>query len=56
VRETVYALLKAVIRERHSAKNEDVITKLYDQVVVDSIEQWQWRKIIEKMYDEADFA
>jgi hypothetical protein len=55
VRETVYALLKAVIRERNASKSEDVIAKLYDSTVNDSIDSWQWRKIIEKMYDEEDY-
>jgi hypothetical protein len=28
---------------------------MQDQVVAEQIEKWQWRKIIEKMYDEEDF-
>jgi hypothetical protein len=55
VRETVYALLRAVIREKYPSKTEDTLAKMQEQVVADCIEKWQWRKIIEKMYDEGDF-
>ena len=55
VKETVYALLKAVLKERYSSKSEDYLLKLQEQITTDSIEKWQWKKIIEKMYDEEDF-
>lgn len=55
VKETVYALLKAVLKERYSSKSEDYLLKLQEQITSDSIEKWQWKKIIEKMYDEEDF-
>jgi hypothetical protein len=47
--------LKAVLRERYPTKNEEYLQKLHDGTVQDQIEKWQWRKIIEKMYDEDDF-
>lgn len=56
VRETVFALLKAVIREKYPTKSEETLTKMQEGVIGDSIERWQWRKIIEKMYDEEDFV
>jgi hypothetical protein len=55
VKETVFALLKAVLRERYPTKSEDHLQRMQDQVVAEQIEKWQWRKIIEKMYDEEDF-
>lgn len=55
VRETVVALLRAVIREKYPTKSEEVIQKLQETVIGDSIERWQWKKIIEKMYDEEDY-
>ena len=55
VKETVYALLKSVLKERYSSKSEDYLLKLQEQITADSIEKWQWKKIIEKMYDEEDF-
>ena len=55
VKETVFALLKAVLRERYPTKTEDHLQRMQDQVVADQVEKWQWRKIIEKMYDEEDF-
>jgi hypothetical protein len=47
--------LKAVLRERYPTKTEDHLQRMQDQVVADQVEKWQWRKIIEKMYDEEDF-
>ena len=55
VRETVFALLRAVIRERNPTKTEDALNKLQEQVIADQIDKWQWKKIIEKMYDEEDY-
>ena len=55
VKETVFALLKSVIRERYPTKSEDTIQRLHEQTVGDQVERWQWLKIIEKMYDEEDF-
>jgi len=55
VKETVFALLKAVLREKYPNKSEDHLQKLHDSIVADSVDKWQWRKIIEKMYDEEDF-
>ena len=51
VKETVFALLKAVIRERYPTKSEEHIGRLHEQIVHDQIERGFWRKIIEKMYD-----
>lgn len=35
VRETVFALLRAVIRERNPTKTEDALNKLQEQVIAD---------------------
>ena len=55
MKETVFALLKAVLREKFPNKSEDHMDKLHAAILSDSIDKWQWRKIIEKMYDEEDF-
>jgi Ca2+-binding EF-hand superfamily protein len=55
VKETVFALLKAVLREKYPNTSENHLQKLHDSIVADSVDKWQWRKIIEKMYDEEDF-
>jgi len=55
VRETVFALLRAVMRERYPSKSEEALNKMQEQVIVGSVERWQWKKIIEKMYDEEDY-
>ena len=48
-------MLRAVIREKYPTKSEEVIQKMQEAVIGDSIERWQWKKIIEKMYDEEDY-
>ncbi len=55
VKETVFALLRAVIKEKYPSKSEDSINKIHDSIVNDNIDKWVWKKIIEKMYDEEDF-
>lgn len=54
VKETVYALLKAVLKDRYPGKIEDQLIKMQEAVMAESIEKWQWKSIIEKMYDEED--
>jgi hypothetical protein len=54
VKETVYALLKAVLKDRYPGKTEDQLIKMQEAVMAESIEKWQWKSIIEKMYDEED--
>lgn len=57
VRETVVALLRALCREKYPTKSEDTIWQMVNAILTGKapIETWQWRKIIEKMYDEDDF-
>ena len=55
VRETVFALLRAVLREKYPTKSEETLQRMQEEVFLDSIEKWQWKKIIEKMYDEEDY-
>jgi hypothetical protein len=55
VKETVFALLRAVIKEKYPSKSEDSINKIHDTIINENIDKWLWKKIIEKMYDEEDF-
>jgi hypothetical protein len=43
------------LKEKHSFKNENDITKLHEGVINGQIEEWMWKKIIEKMYDPRDY-
>jgi hypothetical protein len=54
VRETIAALLKAIIREKFHHKSEKEVNKMTEQIRVGAIEQWIGRRIIEKMYDHDD--
>lgn len=44
-----------MLKEKHSFKNETDITKMQDLILTGTIDEWIWRKIIEKMYDPRDF-
>jgi hypothetical protein len=54
VKETVIALLKAIFREKYPLRAETLLNRQVEQVILNEIEPWQWKKIIEKMYDEND--
>ena len=55
VKETLVGLLRSLLRERFPLKSESEINKLMKEVQNGSMEEWQWRKIIEKMYDPNDY-
>ena len=57
VKETVIALLRALFREKYPQKSENTLISMVDNVLSGKgfIENWQWRRIIEKMYDEEDY-
>lgn len=55
VKDTLIGLLKALLRERFPLKSESEINKMMKAVEKGSMEEWQWRKIIEKMYDPNDY-
>ena len=51
------ALLRALFREKYPQKPENVLIGMVDNVLSGKgfIENWQWKRIIEKMYDEDDY-
>lgn len=51
------ALLRALFRERFPSKPENMLIAMVEQVLSGKgfVENWQWKKIIEKMYDEEDY-
>jgi hypothetical protein len=52
----VIALLRALYREKYPLKTEPALLTIVENVLSGNgfIESWQWKKIIEKMYDEED--
>ena len=55
VRDTLVNLLRIMLRERYQFKGEKEITRMLDGITSGgSVEEWMWRRIIEKMYDEED--
>lgn len=55
VKETLQSLLRTLLKEKHSFKSETDINRLQEQVLSGTVDEWIWRKIIEKMYDPRDF-
>jgi hypothetical protein len=55
VKETLITLLKALLRERYPNKSETELNRMMDELQNSFLEEWQWRKIIEKMYDPSDY-
>lgn len=55
VKDTLQSLLKALLKDKYPLKSEVDTTKMYDGVISGQIDEWIWRKIIEKMYDPRDY-
>ena len=55
VKDTLQGLLRVLLKEKHSFKNENDINKMYEAIINGNVDDWIWRKIIEKMYDPKDF-
>ena len=54
VRESILGMLRQVLREKWPLKSEAEIAKECETIQNSCIEEWQWRKIINKMYDRDD--
>ena len=54
VKDTLFNLMKVLIKDRFPFKMEVDVAKMLDSVQADVIEEWMWRKIIDKMYDPLD--
>lgn len=55
VKETLSGLLKTLIKERFPMKSEAEVSRMLRETEKGQIEEWQWRSIIEKMYDQNDY-
>ena len=51
VKDTLYNLLKVLLKDKFPFKVEVEIGKMLESIQSGIIEEWMWRKIIEKMYD-----
>jgi hypothetical protein len=54
VKETLQNLLRILLREKHHLKTEGEISAIIEQIQLSTIEDWQWKKIVNKMYDRED--
>ena len=55
VKDTLLSLLKVLLKDKNPFKSEAEIQKMLDNIQNGVMEEWMWRKIIEKMYDPKDF-
>lgn len=55
VKDTLLSLLKVLLKDKNPFKSEAEINKLLDIIQNGTMEEWMWRKIIEKMYDPKDY-
>lgn len=51
VKDTLYNLLKVLLKDKYQFKIESEINKMLEQIMSGPLDEWMWRKIIEKMYD-----
>lgn len=56
VKETLLNLMKLLLKDKYPFKMETEIQKVLEKVQSDFIDEWMWRRIIEKMYDPKDGA
>lgn len=55
VKDTLVGLLKTLLKERFPMKSETEVQRMMTEIQEGSLDEWQWRSIIEKMYDPNDF-
>ena len=51
VKDTLFNLLKVLLKDKYQFKGELDIQKMLNEIQNGAIEEWMWRRIIEKMYD-----
>jgi len=51
VRDTLQTLLKNFLKEKWPYKTEQDVNLMVDQIQNGKIDEWLWKKIIERMYD-----
>lgn len=57
VKDTLANILKQVLREKYPLKSEAELAKMTDKIQDGGrLEDWQWKKIVAKMYDQYDQA
>ena len=55
VKDTLSSLLKVMIKEKYPMKGEPEVSRMHENILTGQVDEWMWRKIIEKMYDPRDF-
>ena len=57
LRESMFTTLKMIIKEKYQFKSESDIAKLADTIAQGqmALEEWIWRRMLEKLYDESDY-
>ena len=55
VKDTLISLLKVLIKDKYPFKSEVEVGKMIEGIQNGLMEDWMWKKIIEKMYDPKDY-
>ena len=56
VKSAMVDILRERLKQRYRSKTETEITKMLNEIQARDIEEWQWKEIISKMYNEEHFA
>ena len=56
VKDSLANMLKQVLREKNTLKSEKELSQESETIQASQIEDWQWKKIIYKMYEREDAA
>lgn len=56
VKETLSSLVRAYLKERYPIKSEREISRFVERVETGAIDDWLWKRVIDKMYDTEDCA
>lgn len=51
VKDTLITLMKNFFKEKFPFKNEADISNMVEQVQQGKVDEWMWKKVIERMYD-----
>jgi len=54
VRDSLAQMLRQVLREKYPLKSEADIAKECEQIQNSTVDDWQWKKILNKMYERED--
>jgi hypothetical protein len=55
VKDTLFNLMRVLLKDKYPFKVEADINRMLEFIQSGTIDEWVWKKIVEKMYDQKDF-